>query len=233
MTDKTSTRRSVADRLARRLRDAIVGGRLRPGDELPSERELAVQYDVNRSSVREAMTRLEAWGLVQIRHGGATRVADFLLGAGLELLPHLVAVGGRVDPSILVDVHEIRGMLLGWCAEKAARLADPASVARLDALARQLTEARGARALQELDYEFFQALVAISGNRVLSLFSNVLREVYFGAREHFLPIYAKGVFDPAHHRRAVDAIRAHDAQKAGDAMRAHAQTAVRAAEGRS
>ncbi len=67
-------RGGVADRLAASLRTSIVRGRLRPGDPLPSERELADQYEVNRSSVREAMKRLEAWGLVKIRHGGATRV---------------------------------------------------------------------------------------------------------------------------------------------------------------
>ena len=118
----------VADKIAEKLRAAIVGGRLRPGDALPSERELAEQYDVNRSTIREAMGRLETWGLVKIRHGGATRVSDYLMGAGLELLPHLVELGGKVDPGILEDLDGIRGMLLGWCAEVAARKADAVDV---------------------------------------------------------------------------------------------------------
>ncbi len=224
-------RRSVADRIAHRLRDAIVGGRLRPGDELPSERELAEKYAVNRSSVREALHRLETWGLVHIRHGGATRVAEFL-EASLELLPHLVAVGGRADPSILADVHEIRGMMLGWCAEKAATMADPASISRLEELVRQMAEPRDPKELQALDYAFFQELVAITGNRPLALFGKVLREVYFGAREQYLPIYQRDVFDLRPHRKTVEAIRARDAKAASEAMREHASAALKVLEDR-
>ena len=223
------TKGGVAERLAASLRTAIVGGRLRPGDSLPSERELADQYEVNRSSVREAMKRLEAWGLVKIRHGGATRVSDFLLSAGLELLPFLVEVDGEVDPSVLRELHEIRAMLLGWCAEQAALKADPASVARLDTLAQQLAASRGRPAeSQELDYSFFEALVQITGNRPLLLFANVVRGVYLRGRRRFLGLYARDVFDPVLHRRAVDAIRARDPVKAGAAMREHAATALSA-----
>lgn len=217
----------IADKIADKLRAAIVGGRLRPGDALPSERELAEQYDVNRSSIREAVARLETWGLVKIRHGGATRVTDFLLGAGLDLLPHLVEVGGRVDPQILEDLHGIRGMLLGWCAETAARKANAADVETLEALVAQLADPKAKpAALQVLDYDFYQELVRISGNRVLGLFSNVVRDVYLKGRDRFVALYARDVFDATHHRAAVAAIRARDGAKAGAAMRAHAATAL-------
>ena len=226
-----SIRRKVAARIADALKGAIIGGRMRPGDALPSERELAQKYDVNRSSVREAVRWLEAWGLVQVRHGGATRVADFLLSAGVELLPSIVEMGAKADPSILKDLHDIRSMLLGWCAEQAATLADASSVSRLDALARRLADKKARPAtLQELDYDFFQALLSISGNRLLMLFSNVVRDVYLHNRGRFLPIYKRGVFDPTHHRRAVAAIRARNARAAGEAMRAHAASALRALE---
>jgi DNA-binding FadR family transcriptional regulator len=217
----------VADRLASSLRRSILGGRLRPGDPLPSERELADRYEVNRSSVREAMKRLEGWGLVKIRQGGATRVTDFLLSGGLHLLPFLVEVDGPVDPTVLYELHEIRAMLLGWCAEQAALKADPASVARLEVLARRLMESRARRSeAQELDYDFFEALLQITGNRPLLLFSNVVREVYLRGRERFLDLYTKETFDPRHHQRAVEAIRRKDPTAAGAAMRAHAQMAL-------
>lgn len=222
-----ASRATVGERIAQSLRSAIVRGRLRPGDALPSERELAAEYAVNRSSIREAMKRLDAWGLVQIRHGGATRVSDFLLSAGLDLLPHLVELGGRIEPAVLRDLHELRGMILGGCAAQAAEKADPAAVARLDELARRLADPRARPAtLQALDYDFFQALVDITGNRLLRLFTNVVRDIYERGRERFLPLYARDVFDPAHHRRAVEAIRAGDAAGAGAAMRAHAATAL-------
>jgi DNA-binding FadR family transcriptional regulator len=184
---------------------------------------------VNRSSIREAVKRLQAWGLVQVRHGGATRVRDFLLGASVDLLPSLVEVG-KVEPGILRDLHEIRGMLLGWCAERAAALADGKSIAHLEALVRAMEDPKARpAALQELDYDFFDALVKITGNRLLGLFSNVVREVYMKAPGRFVGLYGRDVFDPGNHRRALAAIRAGNARAAGDAMRAHAKAALEAA----
>lgn len=231
-TANAAARQAVPDRIAEALRATIVRGRLRPGDALPSERDLAETWSVNRSSIRGALKRLEGWGLVQIRQGGATRVNDFLLSAGLDLLPHLVEASGTPDPAILRDLHEVRAMLLGWCAEEAARKADPASIGRLDELVRRMedAEAAGGKAraptLQALDYDFFQELVNITGNRVLSLFSNVIRDVYGAGRERFLEMYEPGVFLVAHHRATVDAIRARQPEAANQAMRAHARSAI-------
>lgn len=231
----TSTpRKNVAEKIAGALRSAIVKGRFQPGDPLPSERELAEKYAVNRSSVREAMKRLEAWGLVKIRHGGATRVADLLLDAGLGLVPALIESGGEMGRSILRDLHEVRGLLLGWGAAQAAKKADPASMARLDELARQLAEPRTKPAqLQQLDYDFFHELMLISGNQLLSLLSRVVRDVYFQSAERILPLYRADVFDPRHHRRAVAAIRARDAAAAAEAMQAHAASALALLEDRA
>lgn len=222
----------VAERIAASLRAAIVRGRYAPGAPLPSERELAEKYDVNRSSVREAMRRLEAWGLVTIRHGGATRVADTLLDAGLSVLPDLLVSGGEIADSVLRDLHELRGLLLGWSAEQAAQKADPASVAELEGLARRLAEPKHKpAALQALDYEFFELLVRVTGNQLLALFARLVRDFYFRAPDAFLPLYGPGVFDAQHHQRAVAAIRARRPHDAGDAMRAHAATALKARKG--
>lgn len=227
MTRPPPARRNVAERIARTLRASIVKGRLQPGEALPSERVLAERYDVNRSSVREAMKQLQGWGLVTIRQGGATRVAEVLLDAGLSLVPELLEAGGTVGLGVLRDLHELRGLLLGWSAEQAALKADPGSVARLEAMTRSLGEPRQQPAvLQALDYDFFEELVAISGNQLLLLFSRVVRDIYFRAPERFLPMYRPDVFNPEHHRRAVAAIRARIPRAAGDAMRAHAASAM-------
>ena len=90
-------RLKLAEQLASSIRSAIIQGTYGPGDTLPSERDLAGQFEVNRSSVREAILRLEAWGLVEVKQGGGTRVRDFLTSAGLQVLPFLTA-------SVHVDV---------------------------------------------------------------------------------------------------------------------------------
>ncbi|MBL8956452.1 MAG: FadR family transcriptional regulator [Myxococcaceae bacterium] len=221
---------TVAERIADSLKAAIMKGRLKPGDALPSERELAERYDVNRSSVREAVKRLQGWGLVQVKHGGATRVRDLLIGAGLNVLPSLVELG-NVDPGIFRELHELRGMLLGWCAERAASLATPADVANLEALVEKLADPKAKpQALQVLDYDFFDALVALTGNRLLAVFSSLVRDVYLRTPERFVSLYRRGVFDVGNHEKAVSAIRSKNARAAGDAMRAHAATALKAHE---
>jgi GntR family transcriptional repressor for pyruvate dehydrogenase complex len=218
----------VADRIAVSLRRAIVSGALRTGDALPSERALAEIWDVNRASIREAVRRLESWGLVHVRQGSATRVADIFLSAGLELVPHLFEPEAEVDPAILRDLHELRAMLLGWSAERATMQADPASLARLDELARRLAQARTPVERQALDYDFFEALVAIGGNRLLQLFAGFVRRIYDTGRARFAYLYEGEVFDASHHRRAVEAMRRRDVTAAGAAMRAHAEAALRA-----
>ena len=69
-------------------------------------------------------------------------------------------------------------------------------------------------------------LVLVSGNRLLGLFTRLVREVYTRGRDRFVGMYAPGVLDIAHHRRALEAIRRRDAAAAGTAMRAHAATAL-------
>lgn len=222
----------VAEKLAATLRAAIVKGRYAPGAALPSERELAERYEVNRSSVREALRRLEAWGLVTIRHGGATRVTEALLDAGFGVLPDLLASGGQLADGVLADLHELRALFLGWSAEQAALKADAASMARLEALARQLAEPRQKPAtLQALDYDFFEQLVLITGNQLLAVLARLVRDFYFRAPDTFLPMYRPGVFDPAHHQRCVAAIRARAPNEARDAMRAHALSALATKKG--
>ena len=100
---KPIKQQKIAEQIAAVLRDAIIKGTYRTGEPLPSERELATQFAVNRSSVREAIHRLEGWGLVNIRQGGGTMVRDVLASAGLQVLPYLLAPSGALDAKWLVD----------------------------------------------------------------------------------------------------------------------------------
>lgn len=210
----------VAEQIAGTIREAIVGGRFRPGQTLPSERDLADQFDVNRGTVREAMQRLEAWGLVEMRHGGGTMVRDFLVDAGFQLLPFLLAPGGAPDPALLGDLLDMRVMLLGWTARKAAERPDPAAVGKLRDALTALKAATTAEGVQERDFAFFETMVDMTGNRVLGLLSNAVRHIYLENRALFVLLYAPGAFDLIDHQRAVDAIAAGDPDAAAAAMTA-------------
>src|ERR1700733_2132974 len=92
-------RSSVVDAVADRLRGEILGGRLPAGAKIPSERELSLALGVNRLTLRAALARLEALGLITTRHGSGTVVASWRERAGLETLGTLVRGLKLADPA--------------------------------------------------------------------------------------------------------------------------------------
>ncbi len=215
-------RLKIAPQVAQAIRDAILQGQFQPGESLPSERHLAEEFGVNRSSVREAIHRLEAWGLVEVRQGGGTRVREYLRSAGLSLLPWLLAPGGVLDPTLLADLLELRGMILEWTAARAAQQSGDLSEARqaLDEL--EATSAPAAR--QRADFAFYEAMTHLTGNQVLELLSASVGKVYLENRELFEALYQQPV-DTGPHRRTLDAIEAGDADAAAAAMAEYARLA--------
>lgn len=225
MTFAPIRKEKLAEQVARRIREAIVAGSYKPGDPLPSERDLAGQFGVNRSSVREALLRLEAWGLVDIRQGGATRIRDFFRSAGIQLLPFLLAPSGDLDRELLADVLSIRVMLLSWTAgEVAAKAPSQAACADLSALIEAMGTA-DVRDLQRLDMDFFVELVALTGNKVLGLFANAFREVYEENGQHFSFLY-RVPFDLSLHRKTLVCLLGGDSGGASEAMREFASRAL-------
>lgn len=106
------TRASVSDLVFGQLRDAIVSGTYRTDDALPGERELAAAFEVNRHAVREALRRLQQLGLVRISQGGATRVLDWRVHAGLDLALSLVRSGDVLPVATLVrDMMDMRACI--------------------------------------------------------------------------------------------------------------------------
>jgi DNA-binding FadR family transcriptional regulator len=87
-----ASRSSVSDHVFGQVRDAILAGVYPPDSSLPSERDLAAVFEVNRHAVREALRRLQQLGLVRVAQGGATRVLDWRRHAGLDLAMALTGV---------------------------------------------------------------------------------------------------------------------------------------------
>jgi GntR family transcriptional repressor for pyruvate dehydrogenase complex len=119
--------------VAEQLRDAILDGRFRAGRKLPAERDLAAEFQVNRTSVREAIKVLEGLGLVSVRQGDGATVLP-LTDASLSVLPFLIHRGGRTDRQAVADVTEVLIPLFFDMARLAIERFKPA---HLDAL-RQL-----------------------------------------------------------------------------------------------
>jgi DNA-binding FadR family transcriptional regulator len=113
------------------LRDGILIGRPAPGEALPSERALADELGCNRHAVREAVKRLQQAGLVEVSHGGATRVLDWRATGGLDLLAQLPLAAANTEH--LRSVLELRLCVGVDAARRCAQRAPAPTVAALRA----------------------------------------------------------------------------------------------------
>lgn len=164
-------RAAVSDQVFVQLRDAILAGEYAPGDALPAERLLAEQGEVNRHAVREAIRRLQQSRLVEVSHGGATRVLDWREHAGLDLVVQLAEVdeSDGVDAlpvgHLVRDTFEMRAAIGADAARLCARRADEATrnlIVELAAVYRP--DVDDLAGLVELDLRFWREIVLGSDN---------------------------------------------------------------------
>ncbi|MDQ2637803.1 MAG: GntR family transcriptional regulator, partial [Actinomycetota bacterium] len=133
-------RRSVPEDVFEQIVAEVLSGEMQPGSTLPSERRLAEVLGVSRPAVREALKRLTAAGLVEVRQGDATTVRDFRRHAGLDLLPRLLLRAGELDVAVVRSILETRLHNGPKVAELAAQRRGPELAELLDDVLRSLAE---------------------------------------------------------------------------------------------
>jgi len=213
---KPVEKQRVAEEIAEQLRSLILNGQYPPGSKLPPERELSKRLRVNRASLREALKKLEHLGLVRIRQGDGTRVQNFMETGGIELVQHLLPLGGG-KPELIRDLLEFRRIMGREIARLAAARAskDREGVTRLRALADKADLLSSAADLFDLDFDFYVAVAAMCGNQVMLLLINTVRDGVKG----FMPLLANlaGPQDQVrkHHRDLIAAIERGDVATAG------------------
>ena len=106
----------LSDEVYKQIVSLISSGKLNPGDKIPSERELAADLRISRQSIREALNRAEVMGLIEVRQGEGSFI---LSSVKKSLKPPLTLILEKQADRIF-DFLEIRKLVEGWCAEKAA-----------------------------------------------------------------------------------------------------------------
>lgn len=175
-------RRSLPDAVFEQLTAEIVAGGVPPGDALPPERALTEQLGVNRQAVREALQRMALLGLIDIRHGEATRVRDFRSSATPELLTWLIVrPDGSVDSAVVRSVFELRATVGADAARLCASRAVPDMIEAITAVVGEMAEAVRADdqvQLFTLSERFWSLIIEGADNVAYQLLLNVLERVY-------------------------------------------------------
>ncbi|MCY3981512.1 MAG: GntR family transcriptional regulator, partial [Alphaproteobacteria bacterium] len=161
------------NQLAGTLTDEILSGRYRAGDRLPSERELAVRFNVSRGAVREAMSRLSQLGVADIQPGGA-RVAP-INQASLDIIGHMLAATRVPDAQLLGQIFQVVGRLLSMAAEALVERGRDADIEAVQArLSRLFDDELDGEAHAAARIEMMRTIMITSGNLVCQLIAHGL-----------------------------------------------------------
>lgn len=214
---KPITRRLVPDDVFEQLLAEVVDGSLAPGDPLPSERRLAELLGVSRPAVREALQRMSATRLLEVRHGGATTVRDFQQYAGLDLLPRLLVRNGELDPDVARSVVEARFAIAPGMVRLAAQRAPRAKEELVDGVHTALASLAAADdpvGRQRAALAFWDKVVDLADSVVFRLLFNSLRLAYEPAMEALAPLLDGEVSNVPAYRAVAVAVLAGDADAA-------------------
>src|SRR5687768_8737945 len=208
------------DQVVSYVRTRIESGALRPGDRLPAERELAVHIGVSRPTVRAGLKALAAIGVVQSRHGSGTYIPDGPPALGSEPLSFLAALHGFSRE----EMYEARRILEVGATGLAAERATAAQIEAIGIEVRRLfaSLADPHRFLVH-DINFHRAIAAASGNPIVASLVEMVSALYYERRrETAVRASDRDLRDAAEmHRRIYQAIRAHEAGAAREAMQTH------------
>lgn len=168
-------RRRIHEDVAEQLRDAILDGRYRSGDKLPPERELAEEFRVNRTSVREAIKVLEGLGLVAVRQGDGATVQP-LVDASLDVLAPMILHGGKIDVDLLAEMSEVISVLMYEMARVAIDRAQPEHLVELRRLRDAIAEeSRPPEARFAAGRDLLVLLSDVTNNRVWQMLARRVR----------------------------------------------------------
>ena len=218
------TAEKISRAIIRQFEELILQGVLRPGDRLPAERELSERMDVSRPTLREALSEMEARGLIEAHPGGGTYVAQVL---GSAFAPPLIELFAGHDRA-LFDYIAFRRDIEGLAAERAAAQATGADLSGIEAVFLRLEDAANRGDKEEaarLDAEFHMAIVEAAHNVVMlhvmrSLSELLVRGVFYNRDAvHGMPEGRATLM--AQHRKIRDAVLARDGAGARAGVEAH------------
>lgn len=179
MTEEPVAKTSVTQRAIEEIKNKITSGVLTPGERLPTERDLAVDLGLSRSSMREAIRALTVMGVLEARHGAGIYVTKL---EPRDLLETFGAVAEISRGETLLHLVQVRKILEPAAAAAAAARITEAGLASLRAEMAAMERGATAEEIVEHDLEFHRIITESAGNPVLGAILSGLNSRTFRAR---------------------------------------------------
>lgn len=215
--------------IVRQVKALIAEGRLKSGDQLPPERDLAEKFMVSRTSVREALRVLESLGLIEIRPGEGTFVKEVSVESLIEPLALVILT----QKAAAAELFEARRLLEPAIAGLAARRATREEVLEMERiLDEQAKEVAAGRTGLAQDAAFHAAIAQATHNRAITRLVTALMDLLTQSREESLHTLGRPERSHQDHRRILEAIQATEEERARQAMLEHLIAVERLLTGR-
>src|SRR6202166_511917 len=209
------------EQIVQQVEDSILSGQLKPGDQLPADRELAQRFGVSRTAVREAVKTLRERGLVEAYSGRGTFVTNGTSQAIRQSLDLMIRINKQEGSAHLAALRLVLEPDIAALA--AQKIEDQLLVTMSEAVATMDRSLRDPDAYVEADLDFHLALAEAAGNPlILSLLDSIvglLRE----QRSRIFNVKGGPERGQFHHKRILAAVEQRDSEAAREAMRAHLQ----------
>jgi len=207
------------EQIVTQIEQSILDGKLRAGDQLPSEREMAEQFNVSRTAVREAVKALMEKGLIEIQVGRGTFVTARTDKAVRKSLGWFVKAS---DGNLQGDLVQVRNVLEPEIAAIAAQMASADDIANLQRAVNTMDASlEDAEAFIEADQGFHLALANATQNKLIPTLIDPIVDLLREQRKRIFLVEGGAQRGQFHHKRILDAIQSHDPEAARKAMQAH------------
>jgi len=211
-----SDRLPIGQKLAAQISESIAKGQFKPGDRLPTERELALQLGVSRTAIRDAIKLLAGQGIVKVTHGSGIYVTneDGVTSQIANLL--------TIRQGSLKELFEVRKLIEVEAAAWAAERGQPQNLQKIRSIVEQANQAlTSPLALAQLDAKFHLAVAEAAGNSILLRVMLNLLDLLADARKESLSIPGRPARSAGEHNELAEAILDHDVTQARHLMWRH------------
>ncbi len=223
---KTKLYEEVADQ----IKQAIYDGQLKPGDRLPSERDLCQMFNVGRPTIREALRTLSVMGLVEISQGArGASVAKANISQYMEAMQEQLSWLIRADKKTLEELWEVRKYIELGIVHAASRKINKKEVKKLDQLISKMEAcAEDFESYLPLAVEFHRVLARITENKVFILFWEMCHAIIIRGYMPILhEIFPNGPYELLDANKILlEAIKTKDTDAINKAMELHAEAEV-------